>query len=157
MQVIMRFYRLSHWFHRRNLRFCSRIVDVLTRFFFAASIPGRATIGRNVFFHHSGLGVVINGRSVIEDGCEIGVHVVLGGRAPVVGAPHIERNVILHAGSQVIGPVRIGAGSVVAANSTVLSDMPGRALIAGSPASAKRTDLDVELYRHDAPQRADEP
>lgn len=157
MQMIMRFYRVSNWFHRRNLRFAARLIDGMTRFFFAASIPGRATIGRNVFFHHSGLGVVINGRSVIEDGCEIGVHVVLGGRAPIIGAPHIERDVILHAGSQVIGPVRIGVGSIVAANSTVVSDMPGRALIAGSPASVKRTDIDIEAYRHDAPPRAVEP
>ena len=104
-----------------------------------------------MFFHHSGLGVVINNASVIEEGCEIGVHVVLGGRAPTVGAPHLERDVIVHAGAKIIGPIRIGRGSVVAANAVVLEDMPPHSLIAGVPAIAKRRDIDSSAYHHAPP------
>jgi serine O-acetyltransferase len=137
--------------HLKGLGLPSRVVDGVVRLAFAASVPGRATIGKNVFFHHSGLGVVVNGASVIGDNCEIGVHVVLGGRAPIKGAPYLEANVIVHAGAKIIGPVRIGAGSVIAANAVVLSDMPPNALIVGIPAVAKREGIDNSAYRHDAP------
>lgn len=151
MQLITRLHALSHALHHRRLRAGSRLLDGLSRLFFAASVPGRARIARSVFFHHSGIGVVINGASVIEERCEIGVHVVLGGRAPVIGAPHLEPDVIVHAGARIIGPIRIGRGCVVAANAVVLEDMPARSLVAGVPARVKRSGIDNSAYRHDAP------
>ncbi len=147
-QGIARLHRLSRAAHLKGYDRLSRLVEGLIRLVYGASLPGRAAIGDGVFFHHSGLGVVINGASVIEDGCEIGVHVVLGGRTPLVGAPHLARNVIVHAGAKLIGPIRIGEGSIVAANATVLADMPPHSLIAGSPAEVKHDGLDVEAYRH---------
>jgi serine O-acetyltransferase len=124
------------------------VVDSVIRILFSASIPGRAVIGQSVFFHHSGIAVVINGDSIIEDGCEIGVQVVLGGRAPARGAPHLERNVVVHAGAKIIGRVRVGEGSVVAANAVVLEDVAPRSLVAGVPASIRRSNIDNSLYRH---------
>ncbi len=153
MQAIARLHLWSHACHRRGLKPLSRLLDLLSRVAFGCSVPGRARIGKGVFFHHSGIGVVINGASVIEDGCEIGVHVVLGGRAPVIGAPHLERDVIVQAGARIIGPVRIGRGCVIAANAVVLTDMPAHSLVAGVPATVKRSDLDASAYRHDAPAR----
>lgn len=131
------------------MRPLARVADVISRLMFAASIPGRARIGGNVFFHHSGLGVVINPLSVIEDDCEIGVHVVLGGRAPDVGAPHLERGVIVHAGARLIGPICIGAGSVIGANAVVLDDVPPQSLAVGVPAIVKRSGIDSRAYARD--------
>lgn len=143
--------RASNALHRAGLRPLSRMLDVMSRLVFAAAVPGRATIGRNVKFHHGGLGVVINGLSVIEDDCEIGVHVVLGGKAPIVGAPHVERGCIIHTGARLIGPIRVGAGSVVAANAVVIADVPPGSLVAGVPAVVKRSGIDNRGYRPDAP------
>lgn len=150
MQAIARLQRLSNRMYARRLNLAGRVLDQVIRLMFAASVPGRATIGDNVFFHHSGLGVVINNLSVIEEDCEIGVQVVLGGRAPIKGAPHLGRGVIVHAGAKLIGPIRIGEGSIVAAGSVVLEDVPPRCLVAGAPAVVKRRDIDASLYRHDA-------
>jgi serine O-acetyltransferase len=136
---------------RWGLSALSRAMDLCGRLVYSASIPGKASIGENVFFHHGGLGVVINAAAVIERDCEIGVHVVLGGRAPQRGAPHLERGVIAHAGAKIIGPIRVGAGAVIAANAVVLEDVPPRCLVAGVPASIKRRDIDNSRYRHDAP------
>lgn len=153
MQTILRLHRLSSWFARANLGALSRAVDGVSRLIFAASLPGRARVGARVYFHHSGLGVVVNTLSVIEDDCEIGVHVVLGGRAPEVGAPHLERGVIVHAGARIIGPVRIGAGAVIGANAVVLEDVPSGALAAGVPATIRRLGLDARAYAHKASPR----
>jgi serine O-acetyltransferase len=150
VQVIARLQRLSGLCRRSGLRPLSRLIDGLVRVVFAASLPGRAAIGRGVFFHHSGLGVVVNGEAVIGDGCEIGVHVVLGGRAPERGAPVLERNVIVHAGARIIGPVRVGEGCVVAANAVVLDSVPAGCLVAGVPATIRRRGIDPSAYRRDA-------
>lgn len=135
MPLMNRLYRTSQIFHGLGLGWLGRIVQLVIRVLFQASIPGTATIAPNVFFHHSGLGVVINKYSVIERDCEIGVHVVLGGKSPLPGAPHLEPDVIVHAGAKVIGPILIGRGSVIAANAVVLSDVPPYTLVAECPPS----------------------
>ncbi|MGY2048068.1 serine O-acetyltransferase [Methylobacterium sp. JK268] len=150
MQAILALHGLSRRLHLSGLRPLSRLVDGVVRVCFAASVPGRAAIGRNVILHHSGIGVVINGAAIIEDDCEIGVHVVLGGRSPLPGAPRLERGVIVHAGAKVIGPITVGAGSVIAANAVVIRDMPPGSLIAGVPATVKRPIGDLDEYRHNA-------
>jgi len=127
----------------------ARICDGVSRVLFAASIPGRASIGKNVFFHHSGLGVVINAASVIGDNCEIGVHVVLGGQSSISGAPHLCQGVIVYAGAKLLGPIEIGEGAVVAANSVVLENVTPHTLVAGVPAIVKKTGLNGDQYRHD--------
>jgi serine O-acetyltransferase len=148
MQLILRLHRLSSRLQQARMGALSRSVDGILRVFFAACLPGRARIGERVFFHHNGLGVVINALCLIEDDCEIGVHVVLGGRSPEIGAPHLGRGVIVHAGARIIGPVRIGAGAVVGANAVVLDDVPSGCLAVGVPAVVKRTDVDRREYAH---------
>lgn len=147
VQGIMRLVRLSQRLRRGPLAPLGRVVDLVVRVGFSAAIPGRARIAPDVFFHHSGIGVVVNGASVIEHGCEIGVGVVLGGRAPEPGAPHLEPDVIVHAGAKLIGPIRIGRGSVIAANAVVLEDVPAGSLVAGMPGAVKRSGIDIERYR----------
>lgn len=147
IQTIMRLVILSRRCQYGLFMPIGRLLDGIVRLVFSASIPGRADIAPDVFFHHSGLGVVVNGASVIECGCEIGVGVVLGGRAPLVGAPHLEQDVIVHSGAKIIGPIRIGRGSVIAANAVVLENVPPRCLVAGVPGVIKRSDLDTEGYR----------
>jgi serine O-acetyltransferase len=148
LQLISALHSVSHALDTQGIKLLSRLVDLVSRILFAASLPGRASIGKNVFFHHSGLGVVINGASVIEDNCEIGVHVVLGGRAPIIGAPHLERGVIVHAGARIIGPVTVGEGSVIGANAVVLSDVPPRSLVVGVPGVVKRSGIEIDAYQH---------
>lgn len=148
MQTLMKLHRMSHALYVKKFRMGSRILDGVIRFMFSASIPGRAEIHKEIFFHHSGIGVVINNASKVEKGCEIGVHVVLGGRSPLPGAPHLGENVIVHAGAKIIGAIKIGSGSIVAANAVVLEDMPENCLIAGVPAVAKRLNIDSKDYVH---------
>lgn len=147
VQGIMRLILLSQRLLRGPFARLAPVVDGIVRVGFSAAIPGRARIAPNVFFHHSGIGVVVNGASVIESGCEIGVGVVLGGRAPDPGGPHLEPDVIVHAGAKLVGPIRIGRGSVIAANAVVIADVPPGSLVAGIPGVVKRTGLNIARYR----------
>lgn len=148
MKLINKLYQISHYLYIRKFYLLSRSIDLLIRVIFQASIPGQANIASSAYFHHGGLGVVINGLCVIEEHCEIHVHVVLGGGSRIPGAPYLERSVIVQAGAKVIGPVRIGTGSVIAANAVVIADVPPHCLVAGVPAIIKRTGIDSRSYRH---------
>lgn len=148
MQTILTIHALSRSVYHRGWRRLARLCDAGIRVIFGAAIPAQARIASDVFFHHSGLGVVINKRSVIGSGCEIGTHVVLGGRSPLKGAPCLEENVIVHAGAKIVGPLRIGANSVIACNAVVLADVPPNTLVAGAPAVVKKSGIDISAYRH---------
>lgn len=138
MQTIMRLHRISSTFYRWRLPVVGRMLDGIIRVLFGAVVPGKAQIARSAFFEHSGLGVVLNERSVIGENCRIGVHVVLGGKAPIIGAPALEDNVIVHAGAKLIGPITVGRGTVIAANAVVIGDLPPGVMAAGVPAVVKK-------------------
>lgn len=146
VQAIVRLHALAHRAAALRVPLVPRALDLLIRLIFSAALPAEARVARSVVFEHSGLGVVINSQSVIEDRCRIGVHVVLGGRSPMLGAPHLEAGVVVHSGAKLIGPIRVGQGSVVAANAVVIEDVPPFSLVAGVPARIKKSGIDPRAY-----------
>lgn len=88
-----------------------RLLEVLIRLVWNASLPAGATIAPTAHFGHNALGVMVNRLKVIGPGCNIGVHVVLGGRTPIKGAPRLGSGVIVQSGAKLIGPITIGANA----------------------------------------------
>lgn len=146
-QILLRIHWLSHWFFIRRLNIFSRFLDILIRLVYSARIPGGAHIGTGTHFSHNALAVLINHNAVIGEHCMIGTHVVLGGRVPHPGAPILEDYVVINAGAMVLGNVRVGSGSVIAANSVVIEDIPPGCLVAGIPATIKKRNIDLSLFR----------
>jgi len=65
-----------------------------------------------------------------------------------VGSPEpveIGEHVWIGAHALVLKGVKIGDGAVVAAGSLVTRDVPARAVVAGAPATVRRTNIDWEL------------
>lgn len=95
----------------------------LLRILYSCDIPRKASIGKNVVFGHRGLGVVINPKSVIEDGVTIQHHVTLARRTESGGAPIIHKNAHIGAYAMILGDVEIGENAVIGAGTLVVHDV----------------------------------
>ena len=148
MQNIVRLQRLAHRAEATPLlRPFARLIDLLIRLIYSATLPSQATIHQTAHFGHNALAVVINRLCIIGENCYIGPQTVLGGRAPVIGAPKLERDVTVHAGAKIIGPITVGEGSIIGANAVVLKDVPPFSVAVGVPARIIASDIDPASYR----------
>lgn len=109
-------------------------------------------IGTRVFINH---GCTLNdiGGIDVEDDVMIGPNVSLISsghpvhpdrrRAAITAAPiRICRNVWIGAGAMVLQGVTVGEGSVIAAGAVVTRDVPDASLVAGVPATVRRSLLE---------------
>lgn len=71
-----------------------------------------------------------------------GPHVIINEHYKNHAPVHIENNVWLCSGCSVMPGVTIGEGSVVAANATVMSDVPPKSLVAGTPAKVIKSNIE---------------
>jgi serine O-acetyltransferase len=120
-----------------------KVIHLFMRFVFTASIPYMATIGRNTSFNNWGMGVVLHGRTVIGENCEISQHVTIGGRGGHYAVPVIGNDVFIGAGAKVLGPITVGDGSIIGANAVVLRDVPPHAMVAGIPARIIKENVEA--------------
>ena len=116
--------------------------------------PFRADFGKNIslgkrVFINSGCTFQDQGGVVIGDGCLIGHNTVLATlnhdlaasrRTDMYPVPiTIGRNVWIGSNATVLPGITIGDNAVVAAGSVVTTDVPGNAVVVGSPARVVRT------------------
>lgn len=92
-----------------------------------------ATVGDSTMVD---MGAVLGGRAIVGSGCHIGAGAVIAGVIePVSAKPVIvENDVMIGANSVILEGVHVGKGAVIAAGSTVISDVPAGAVVAGVPA-----------------------
>lgn len=112
MKLFNIIYKLS-----RKIRGGSLLLKIL----FSCDIPKEAKIGKNVNFAHSGLGVVINAGSIIEDNVSIQHHVTLARGKN--GCPIIHKNVKIGAYAFIMGNVEIPENTIIGAGTMVLKDI----------------------------------
>ena len=152
---VMVFYKIGNIFWRYNLKFISRLIMHLARFFTGIEIHPAAKIGPNFFMDH-GLGIVIGETTEIGENVTIYQGVTLGGIMPSVESdlqrnqkrhPTIGNNVIIGSGAQILGPINVGDNARIGANSVVSKDVPSDVTVAGIPARefAKSTKSDKFL------------
>lgn len=108
-----------------------KIIEILT----GISIPYTAQIGKRFYIGHPGQ-IILNGRTVIGENCNIsqGVTIGVSGRGVKRGVPIIGNNVYMGANAVIVGKIRIGDGVVVGANSLVVSDVEDNVTVLGVPA-----------------------
>ena len=136
------FYKIGSLIWKLKLKFLSRLVMQLGRFFTGIEIHPAAVIGKRLFMDH-GNGIVIGETAEIGDDVTIYQGVTLGGTMPSINSnnqrnqkrhPTIGNNVIIGSGSQILGPINIGNNSRIGANSVVTKDVKKNTTVVGIPA-----------------------
>lgn len=127
-------FRGARFLWRHKVPFFPRILYGLNRILFSVVLPPSVSVGQDVIFGYSGLGIVVHARSQIGNRVQIGTNVTIGGRSGHYAVPIIEDDVHIGAGACILGPIRLGYGCRIGANAVVLTDVPAGATAIGVPA-----------------------
>lgn len=119
----------------------ARIIKLKNRLIYSCDIGITAVIPNDCVFHHSALGVVIGNNVTMGNRCQIYSNVCIGvkGRSHNDGDPKIGNDVMIGTGAIILGNISIGNGAVIAAGSVVLSSVPDYVMVAGNPATEKKS------------------
>lgn len=128
-------YKYGNWLVEHHIPILPAIFKVLSRILFpACDIPFTAKIGKNAYFPHRAIGVVIHEKAIIGDNARIQANVVIGGKGQS-GLPLIGNNVQIGANAVIVGGVEVGDNAIVGAGAVVLKDIPAACVACGVPAT----------------------
>ena len=127
------------------LRKIAVLIQLWIHFRYNCDLSPVTEIGRGTTLGHGGIGVVINGRSVIGRNCIIAQNVTIAGKDG--GAPDIDDWVYIGANSVILGGVHVGKNAFIGALSLVNKDVPENSIVAGIPAKVLRIRTKEEIDR----------
>lgn len=128
------FYRLGHYFYRKNWVLLPRLISHFARFLTGIEIHPGAQIGSGLFIDH-GSGIVIGETTIIGKNVTLYQGVTLGGTGKEKGKRHptIGNNVVVACGAKVLGSFTVGDHAKIGAGSVVLKPVPAYATVVGIP------------------------
>lgn len=128
-------YKYGNWLVQHHVPVLPAVLKLVSRIFFpACDIPFTAKIGKNAYFPHRAIGVVIHENAVIGQNARIQANVVIGGKGQS-GVPTIGNNVQIGANAVIVGGVEIGDNAIVGAGAVVLKDVPAACVACGVSAT----------------------
>lgn len=132
--IIMHRY-VIHPLYKIKLKFLSRFLSQIIRFFTGIEIHPGAKIGKGLFIDH-GIGIVIGETVEIGKDCTIYHKVTLGGTGKHCGKRHptIGNNVMIGTAATLLGPIKIGNNVKIGAETfVVMCDIPNNCTVVGAP------------------------
>ena len=132
--VIYYLYKLEHFFYIVKLISIAFLINLLMKIILSCDIPYQLAIGKNTYFPHHALGVVIHKNVKIGNNCRILQGTTIGAKSNSIKAPIIGNNVFVGANSTIIGPITIGDNAIIGAGSVVVHNVPNNEVWAGNPA-----------------------
>ena len=128
-------YKYGNWLVQHHVPVLPAVLKLVSRIFFpACDIPFTAKIGKNAYFPHRAIFVVIHENAVIGENARIQANVVIGGKGQS-GVPTIGNNVQIGPNAVIVGGVEIGDNAIVGAGAVVLKDVPAACVACGVPAT----------------------
>ncbi|MCK5451652.1 MAG: hypothetical protein KAI70_07800 [Candidatus Omnitrophica bacterium] len=131
------FYRLSHYFYRKNLEIMSFVFFELNVIFFGCDIDACSEIGKGFVLVHVG-GTAVRAK--------IGENVIVFGQAAIgsngtgsfdegwFGGPEIGDKCIIGFRAMILGPISLGSNVFVKAGTLVTKSVPDNSTVGGVPA-----------------------
>jgi len=102
----------------KKLFFFVRFIEKVLEIIFGVYIPFNAEIGGGLIIYHCN-GIIINGKTIIGDNCQIYARVCIGSRFPGDGVPVIGNNVIIGTGACILGNVTVPDNAIIPALSLI--------------------------------------
>jgi serine O-acetyltransferase len=127
------FYRIAHLLHKARIPVLPGLLRWLMFILYNSVIPPQCIIGKDSFFGHGGIGVVLHPNCKIGERVLIGQGVTLGGTFGS-GAPIIGNDVWMGPGARILGQITVGNNSIIGANAVVVRDVPENSVVGGVPA-----------------------
>lgn len=128
----IRLYRVAHYLHCKHIPLLPGLLRLLMFLLYNSVIPPQCSIGKNSWFAHGGIGVVLHPDCLIGERVLIGQGVTIGGNFGS-GAPKIGNDVWIGPGARILGAVTIGCNSIIGANAVVIEDVVENSVIGGVP------------------------
>jgi serine O-acetyltransferase len=125
-------------------RRCERLIYLLHN----SHVPAQCKLPSDTRFAYGGIGVVLHAAARFGNGVMIGQNVTIGGNGGkgkpdksgrAFAIPRIGNHVYIAAGARVLGGISIGDCAIIASNAVVLHDVPPFSVMAGNPATVRRT------------------
>lgn len=146
------FYRVANLLYRLHIPLLPGFLRWLIFLLYNSAIPPQCYIGKDSWFAHGGIGVVLHPNCFIGERVLIGQGVTLGGSFGS-GAPRIGNDVWIGPGARILGAVTVGCNSIIGANAVVIQDVKENSVIGGIPGKLIRSinpgALDVARGRLD--------
>ena len=133
VQPFIKIFRFRGKIAKLKIKPLTFIIDLIFQVVFSCNIPATVKLGKNPIFPHSGLGVVIDKRTIIGNNAKIYQNVTIGWRNGE-GPPIIGNDVLIGAGASVLGKIKIGNNVQIGTNAVVISDVPDNCIAVGVPA-----------------------
>lgn len=144
--MLLRMYRLAHWFYIHHVPIIPRLIYYLQYFMFNSSLPSSCKIGKGTKLAYGGIALVIHARAEIGKDVIVGQCVTIGGRSQYYGVPKIGNNVYIGAGAKILGPVSVGDNCIIGAGAVVLNDIPDNSIAIGMPAKVVKTGINAKDF-----------
>jgi putative colanic acid biosynthesis acetyltransferase WcaB len=119
-----------------------KLYTIISEWILGVELPCETQVGMNLKLLH-GIGLVVNGDTVIGNNCTLRHCTTIGNKQLADGSlsacPVIGNNVDIGSNVVIIGAINVGNNAVIGAGSVVVKDVPAGAIVAGNPAKIIRT------------------
>lgn len=144
-------YRLGRSLKDKKFSFLAGLCQRIMHHACHCYISVTADIGHGFLIAHVG-GIVIGGKTVIGNNCDIRQNVTFGGNFSKKdkqgrSQPTLSDGVSIGAGACILGPVKIGENAIIGANSVVTRDVPANMIASGIPAKVLKERWDFDSDR----------
>jgi serine O-acetyltransferase len=147
-------FRYTYFLRKSKIHKKKSVLGLFNRFFlnkylykYGIQIPISTHIGKGFYIGHFG-NVVINGKTIIGENCNISHGVTIGetNRGKKKGAPIIGNSVWIGTGSVVVGGITIGNNVLIAPLSYINIDIPDNSIVIGNPCKIIPSENATEGY-----------